>query len=128
MKPVAHIGLHLAARTYTPLLALFGAVLAATSPAGSGIGLTAGAVFAALHVLHVIVYGAGASRIAAPPMLLRCLVVLGLLACLAAIGAPGWRLAQQMGEVGLFLISGAGFALVVNVLVARAPSLREEDW
>lgn len=128
MKPVAHIGLHAAARAYTPLIALYGAVLVATYPAGSGVGLLAGFAFAALHALHMLVYGATASRAALPPLGSRCLLVIGLIACLGASCASDWPYALQAGEVGLFLVTGGGFALVMNVLVARAPSLREEDW
>jgi hypothetical protein len=128
MKPVAHIGLQAAARAYTPLIALFAAALAASYPAGSGVGLFAGFVFAALHALHVIVYGAAASRAALPPIASRCMLALGLTLCLAAFGAPAWAYAVRAGELGLFLVAAAGFALVMNVLVGRAPSLRDEDW
>jgi hypothetical protein len=128
MKPVAHIGLQAAARAYTPLIALFAALLAATYPAGSGVGLFAGFVFAALHALHMLVYGAAASRAALPPLVSRGLFAAGLLLAVAAIGAPSWVYAGRVGETGLFLVAASGFALLMNVLVGRAPSMRDEDW
>jgi hypothetical protein len=128
MKPVAHIGLQAGARAYTPLIALLAALLAATYPAGSGVGLFAGLAFAALHALHMIVYGARASRRALPPMISRAAFAVGLLVCLAATGAAAWPYAARVGEVGLFLVAASGFALVMNVVVGRAPSLRDEDW
>jgi hypothetical protein len=128
MKPVAHIGLQAAARAYTPLIALFAALLLATYPAGSGVGLFAGLVFSALHALHMIVYGAAASRRALPSIVSRGLVAVGLFLCLGAIGAAAWPYAARMGEAGLFLVTASGSALLMNVLVGRAPSLRDEDW
>lgn len=128
MKPVAHIGLQSAARAYTPLIALFAALLLATYPAGSGVGLIAAFAFAALHALHMIVFGAAASRAALPPMMSRALIVIGLLLCLAAMSSPLWRYAAQVGEAGLFLVGASGLALVLNVLVGRVPSLRDEEW
>ncbi|MDX2274678.1 MAG: hypothetical protein NW206_04435 [Hyphomonadaceae bacterium] len=128
MRPVAHIGLHAASRAYTPLIVLFGAMLAATYPPGSGVGLVAGLGFGALLLLHVIAYGATASRTALPPMIARGGLGLGLVLCLAASGAPRLPFAGQVGEVGLFLTTAFALALGLVVLVGRAPSLRDEDW
>lgn len=128
MRSVAHVGLYGAARAYAPLIVLLGAILAATYPPGSGVGLLAGLLFAALHALHVIAYGAAASRAALPPIALRCGLAAGLAACLAATGATALPHAAQIGEVGLFFTTASAFALSLTVLIGRAPSLRDEDW
>mgnify|MGYP001385522474 FL=1 len=128
MKRAAHFLLSSAARTYTPIIALLALALGAIYPPGGGAGLLAGLTVSLLLASHVLVYGAAAARAAMPPTLGRGLLALGLALALAGTGAPGLAFARQATEAGLFLTLAAGMALVLTVLVGRAPTLRDEDW
>jgi multisubunit Na+/H+ antiporter MnhB subunit len=128
MMRAAQIVLVNAARTYTPLLALFAFALLATSAPGAGIGFSAGVAFALALTLHALVFGAHAARAAAPPILSRVLLSLGVAACVCAAGAPALRWAAQAMEAGLFAATAGAGALIISAAFGRAPSLRDEDW
>ncbi len=128
MKLAVNFVLRSAARTYTPLIALFALALTAMYPPGAGIGLLAGLAISLLLALHMLVYGAVAARAALPPALARGVLALGLALTLVGTSAPRLPFAQQMAEAGLFFVVVAGTALVLAVLVGRAPTLRDEDW
>lgn len=126
MRPAQQPMLLAASQFYTPLLALFAFMLLATRSAGGGVGLLAGLAFGVVLCLHVLAFGAGAARKAAPPLAARGLVALGLLAVVIGAGAPRLTMAAQVLEAGLFLITAAGVSLLLNVLAARAPTLRDD--
>jgi hypothetical protein len=128
MKLAVNFVLRSAARTYTPLIAMFALALTAMYPPGGGIGLLAGLAISLLLALHMLVYGAAAARAALPPALARGGLALGLTLALAGTSAPRLLFAQQIAEAGLFLTLVGGTALVLAVLVGRAPTLRDEDW
>lgn len=128
MMRSAQIVLLSAARFYTPLIALFAGALLAVYAPGAGVGFAAGAAFALALTLHTIAFGAQAARAALPPAIARVLASLGLVASIAAAGAPGWAWAAQAMETGLFAVMAGGFALILAALTGRAPSLRDEDW
>lgn len=128
MKPGAHVVLRGAARFYTPLVLLLALSFLATRPPGGGVGLIAGLCLALALALHVLVFGAAAARAAWPAPLARALLALGLIAAVAGTGLRGFAYALQLGEVGLFVVTAAGAALALKVLVGRAPTLRDEDW
>lgn len=128
MKRPGQIVLLAAARFYAPVMTLFAFALLAFRPSGSGVGLIAGVAFALMLALHVLVFGAAASRQAAPPFLCRALLVLGLCAAAAGVGVPAWRFAGELVEGGLFVATASASALILMALVGRAPSLRDEDW
>lgn len=128
MRGGSHIVLRAAGRFYTPLIALFAVSLFVTRPAGEGVGFIAGLAFALLLVLHVVLHGAAAARAALPGWMARMLLALGLAGAIAAAAAPRFLYAPQLGEAGLFLVTIGAASLIVSVLVARAPTLRDEAW
>lgn len=128
MKLAVNFVLRSAARTYTPLIALFALALGAMYPPGGGIGLLAGLAISLLGATHTLVYGAVAARVALPPAAARGLLALGLALALVGASAPRLPLAPQLAETGLFLTVLAGTSLVLAVLIGRAPTLRDEDW
>jgi hypothetical protein len=125
MKEGAHIALAAAARFYTPLMALFALALLALRPAGGGVGFVAGLAFVLVLLTHVLVFGAVAARAAAPPIATRLLMALGLAALVAGATLPV-LFAPQLVEGGLFVVMAAGGALMIAVIVGRAPTMRDE--
>jgi len=117
-----------AARFYTPLIALFACALLAIYTPGAGVGFAAGLAFALALTLHMIAFGAQAARAAAPPVIARLVLSLGLIASIASAAAPGWAWAAQAMEAGLFATTAGACALILAALTGRAPSLRDEDW
>jgi hypothetical protein len=77
--------------------------------------------------VHALVFGAGAARAAAPPLLIRLIVALGLAG--AVLGATGPRVmfARELVEAGVFVITAGGGGLVVTVLFGRAPTMRDHS-
>ncbi|HWA00130.1 MAG TPA: MnhB domain-containing protein [Caulobacterales bacterium] len=128
MKAGAYVVLRVAARLYLPLTLVFAFSLFAARPAGAGVGLLAGLAFAIALILHVVLFGAAATRAALPEPVLRVTLALGVGAALAGAGLPGAPYAAQIVEGGLFLISVATCAAFVIALAGRAASLREEAW
>lgn len=128
MKPGAHIVLRAAARFYTPLVVLFALSLLASRPAGGGIGFISGVGAGLALALHMLVYGAATAGAAFPAPWARALLALGLLAVLIGAGAPSLPYAPHAVEMGLFVLMFSGTALILTVLVGRAPTLRDEDW
>lgn len=128
MRTGTHVVLRGAARLHMPLIALFALSLLATRPAGEGAGLLAGLALLLALMLHVLVFGAAASRRALPGPAARLLCALGLIASLLGAGAPGLPYAAQIGEAGLFALILGGGVLAIAVLVGRAPTLRDEAW
>lgn len=125
MKEGAHAVLAAAARFYAPLIVLFALTLLAMRPAGSGVGFLSGLAFLLAVVVHALVFGAGASRAAMPPVLMRLLASCGLIAAAVAVGAPGVMFARELLEAGAFVATAAGGALMVVVLFGRAPTMRD---
>jgi multisubunit Na+/H+ antiporter MnhB subunit len=128
MMRSAQIVLLSAARFYTPLIALFAFSLLALYAPGAGVGFVAGLAFALTLTLHVIAFGAAAARAAAPPIVARLVLTLGLIASVAAAAAPGWAWSARAMEAGLFAAAVGAAALILAALTGRAPSLRDEDW
>ena len=128
MKPGANIALGAAARFYTPLMLLFALSLTAARAPGAGIGFVSGLAAGLALFVHVLVFGAAASRRAFPPTMARFVLVLALIASAAGAGAPNMMFAPQVLEGGLFAATFAGVALVIAVLVGRAPTLRDEEY
>lgn len=124
----AQIVLFSAARFYTPLIALFALSLLAVYAPGSGVGLIAALAFALALALHMIVFGADASRKAAPPVIARAVLSLGLIAAIVGAGVPQWNWAAQAMEGGLFAVGAGASALFIAALSGRAPGLRDEEW
>jgi len=128
MMRAAQILLLSAARYYAPLIALFALALMALYAPGSGIGLLAGLAFALALALHGIVFGADAARAAFPPLVARILLSLGVIAAIAAAGAPGFLYAPYVMEAGLFVATASASSLILIALMGRALGLRDEDW
>jgi multicomponent Na+:H+ antiporter subunit B len=126
MKEGAHIVLAAAARFYTPLIVLFALTLLAMRPAGDGVGLIAGLAFVLALIVHALVFGAGAARAAASPLLMRLILALGLAAAAIGAAAPRMLFARELAEAGLFALTAAGGALVIAVLFGRAPTMRDQ--
>ena len=128
MKPGALVALRSAARFYIPLVLLLALSFLATRAAGGGVGLTAGIGVALALALHVLVFGAGAARVAFPALAARTALSLGLITALLGTGLKAAPFAPQLAEAGLFMAAVGGLALALKVLVGRAPTLRDEDW
>jgi multisubunit Na+/H+ antiporter MnhB subunit len=126
MREGAHTVLAAAARFYTPLIVLFALLLLAMRPAGAGVGFLAGLAFLLALTTHALVFGADASRAAAPPFLMRVLAAIGLAAAAIGATAPGLMFAREIVEAGLFVLTGAGGALIIAALFGRAPTMRDE--
>ena len=126
MREGAHPVLAAAARFYTPLIVLFALTLLVLRPAGAGVGLIAGLAFLLAFIVYALVFGAGAARAAAPPLMMRVVVALGFLAALAAAGAPRLIFARELIEAGLFLAMAAGGSLAITVSFGRAPTMRDQ--
>jgi multisubunit Na+/H+ antiporter MnhB subunit len=127
MKPGAHVLLLAAARFYAPLIVLVALTILVLYSPGTGVGFVAGLIFAMAIVVHALVFGAGAARIAFPPWLARVLIAAGLLLCVAGAAAPALLIAPQLTEGGLFAVTAAGVALIMTAIVGRAPTLRDEE-
>jgi len=128
MKVASHTVLASAARFCTPLIALFALTLFTARAPGTGIGFSAGLAFGLLLMLHALVFGAAAARAAFPPWIARAFVAGGVMASTVAAGAPGLAFAPQLMEGGLFAATAAAGALIIAVLFARAPTLRDAEW
>ena len=115
-------------RFYAPLLVLLTSSLAATQPVNSGVGFVAGAAFAMLLILHLLVFGVDAFRAAFPASLARLCAAGGVVLAFAAAALPGLPWAGQAMEAGLCVTTIGALALVLTVLAGRAPTLRDEDW
>ena len=127
MRQAPHVTLSAAARFYTPLIVLFASTLLVVNTPGAGIGVVAGFAFALALVLHVLVFGSDAARIAAPPGAMRVLAALGLVVAFIGAAAPGLPLASQLSDAGSFLVTTTASALILTVIVGRAPTMRDEQ-
>ncbi len=128
MKPGGHVVVAAAARLYAPLLGLFALTLFVTRAPGSGVGFLAGLVFGLALALHALAFGAGASRAAFPPSVAHTGLSAGVLTVLLGAASPGLGFAAQLAEAGLFLATGSAAALILAVLVGRAPTLPDGEW
>lgn len=113
------------ARFAIPLIALFALSLLAREAPGDGVGFRAGLVLALIIAIHSLVFGAQAARRAFPLPLARLLLGLGVSAALLGAGAPGLPMSAQLMEGGLCAATASGAAIVLSVLVGRAPTLRD---
>ncbi len=112
------------ARFMIPAIALFALALLVRGAAGGGVGALAGLAFALLIAVHALVYGARAARTALPPAAARLLFAAGIV---CVFTADLTARSAQVAEAGLFLICATGAALVLSVLIARAPTLRDGE-
>jgi hypothetical protein len=127
MKPGAHIAARAAVRFYTPLIILLALAILFSRAPGVGVGFMAGLTLALALTAHALVSGANAARRAFPPAIARTLLALGVIATAAGAGVPRLIIAPQLLEGGLFLVTAAASALVLAVLLGRAPTLREDE-
>lgn len=127
MRPNAHVIVAASARTTIPLSALFAFALLASGAPGDGVGFRAGLAFALVIAIHLLVFGARASREALPLAWARIILVLGVLAVAGAEAARSYTFAPQVAEGGLFLVAAAAAVLVLGVVVGRAPTLRDVE-
>jgi multisubunit Na+/H+ antiporter MnhB subunit len=127
VKAGAHIVLAAATRFYAPTIVLAALLLLVLRLPGEGVGFVSGMVLGVALAVHVLVFGATAARAAFPPLLARLLLVSGLVLAVASAAAPRLAIGPQLGEAGVFMTTVSGIALVLAVLVGRAPTLRDED-
>ena len=127
MKPGGHIVLAAATRFYAPIILLAALLLLVLRLPGEGVGFVSGMIMGVALAVHVLVFGAAAARNAFPPYLARVLLALGLVLAVVSAAAPGLAVAPQLGEAGVFTATASGIALILAVLVGRAPTLRDED-
>ncbi|QGZ95608.1 MnhB domain-containing protein [Terricaulis silvestris] len=127
MKPGGHIVLAAATRFYAPIIVLAALLLLVLRLPGEGVGFVSGMILGLALAVHVLVFGAAASRAAFPPYLARVLLAGGLALAVVSAAAPRLEIAPQLGEAGVFVVTASGIALILAVLVGRAPTLRDED-
>lgn len=123
----SHVTLSAFARFYTPLIVLFACTILAVTAPGQGVGVIAGFAFALALAVHILVFGADAARAGASPAAMRTLLSLGLIAAFIGVGIPGLPIALQLAEAGAFMSTAACAALILTVLVGRAPTMRDEQ-
>jgi hypothetical protein len=123
----SYVTLSAFARFYTPLIVLFAGALLVVNGPGQGIGVIAGFVFALALAVHILVFGSDAALSGASPASMRALISLGLIIAFIGVGAPGLAMAAQLAEAGAFISTAAGAALILTVLVGRAPTMRDEQ-
>lgn len=126
MRPGPHTTIWTAARFYTPLILIFASTLLLVRAPGTGVGLAAGFACVLALMVHALVYGSDAARVAAPPGLMRGIAALGLIAAFVGVAAPRLALAAQLAEAGAFLATAASGALILSALFGRAPTMRDE--
>ena len=124
MKEGANVLIAATARLYIPLIALFALAMLHDRPAGAAIGFTAGAAAGAALMLHALVFGAHSARRALPPAITRLLLAAGIFAWAAGAGLSRLAYAPYLMEGGLFAITCAAAALVVQTVFGRATALR----
>lgn len=127
MKPQSQTMVATFARFLTPLMALFGAVLAFTTAPGGGVGFTAGLAVGLVLALHALTFGAAAARAALPSSLARGVLALGVVVACAGAGLPGLAFAGQLIEGGVFAAMIGAMALLLQVTFGRAPTLRDAE-
>lgn len=127
MNPSAHAIVAASARAVIPITALFAFALLAAGTPGDGVGFRAGLVSAMVIAIHTLVFGARASREALPLGAARLSLAAGVLAVAGAETARDFSLAPRIAEGGMFLTTAAAAALVLGVIVGRAPTLRDEE-
>ena len=123
----SHVIVAAAARFFTPLMALFAAVLLVSSAPGDGIGFVAGLAFGLVPLLHALTFGAAAARAAFPMPLARLVLALGVAAVCVGAGLPGFVFARETIEAGAFAATVACGAMILHVLFGRAPTLRDAE-
>ena len=123
----SHVIVAAAARFFTPLMALFAAVLLVSGAPGDGVGFVAGLAFGLLLLLHALTFGAGAARMAFPTPMARLILALGIGAVCVGAGLPGFVFARETIEAGAFAATVASGAIVLQVLFGRAPTLRDAE-
>jgi multisubunit Na+/H+ antiporter MnhB subunit len=111
-----------------PLMFLFALAVLATHAPGQGSGVLAGLSFALALTLHVLAFGAGASRRAFPGAAARFCLALGVILAVAGAGFVGLFFAMQMTEFGIFLAIIGAAQLILAALIGRAPTLLDEEW
>ncbi|MBL8545604.1 MAG: hypothetical protein JNL81_04025 [Hyphomonadaceae bacterium] len=116
-----------AARFFTPLTALFAALLLVGGAAGDGVGFVAGMAFALVLMLHALTFGAVAARAALPTPVARLMLALGMIGVCAGAGLPGFVFSAQVIEAGAFAATVAAAAMVIHVVFGRAPTLRDAE-
>ncbi len=124
MKAGSNILVTAAARLYGPLVALLGLAILSDRSAGSGVGFVAGLAFGSVFLVHALVLGASAARSALPPVLSRLLLALGVAVWAGGAGLPQLPFAAQAVEAGVFVVTCATTALVVQTAFGRAATLR----
>jgi Domain related to MnhB subunit of Na+/H+ antiporter len=127
VKPGGHIVLAAATRFYAPLIVLAALLLLVLRLPGEGVGFVAGMILGVALAVHLLVFGAAAARAALPPYLARVMLACGLALVVVSAALPRLAFAPQLGEAGVFITTASGIALILAVLVGRAPTLRDED-
>ncbi len=122
-----HVVLGASARWFIPISAVFALVLLANGAPGDGVGMRAGLAFSLAMAVHALVFGVAAANSALPAVAARWLLALGVGAVSFAAASPDSRLRGQIMEAGLFVAVIAATALVLTILIGRAPTLRDGE-
>lgn len=122
-----HAVLGASARWFIPLGTLVALVLLAGGAPGDGVGVRAGLTFALVMAAHALVFGVAAAKSALPAWAARTALALGVTAVSFAAANPDYAYSGQIMEAGLFAAVAAAAALVLTILIGRAPTLRDTE-
>lgn len=123
----AHVVLAASARWFIPISTLVALVLLAGGAPGDGVGMRAGLTFTLAIAGHALVFGVAAAKAALPAWAARWALALGMALVSFAAASPNFQFSGQVMEAGLFAIVAAAAALILTVLIGRAPTLRETE-
>lgn len=121
----AHVVLGASARLVIPISAVFALVLLVNGAPGDGVGMRAGLMFSLAMVVHALVFGVAAAISAFPTWAARGTLASGAAIVSFAAASPNYRFSGQFLEAGLFATVVAATALVMAVMIGRAPALRD---
>lgn len=123
----AHVVLGASARWLIPIGAVFALVLLANGSPGDGAGMRAGLAFSMAIAVHALVFGVEAAKSVLPLWAARGTLGIGVAVVSFAAASPQHGVKSQVMEVGLFAVVVASTALVIAILIGRAPMLRENE-
>ncbi|MEQ1618807.1 MAG: MnhB domain-containing protein [Terricaulis sp.] len=123
----AHVVLGASARWFIPFNTVFALVMLVNGSPGDGVGMRAGLTLALAMAAHGLVFGVEAAKSALPAWAARWALAVGVIAVSFAAMLPGHPIGGQVMEAGLFAMVAASAALVLTILIGRAPTLRDTE-
>ncbi len=110
---------------YIPVISVFSLTLVSAGEPNAARALGAGVLAGLVYGLYIIIAGARAAVRAAPPLLLRGTLAVGVILCVTPMVAPQTALGAALG---IALAIGASACLVLAALAGRAATMQGADW